>query len=278
MTTREDTAARAGHLHRLHQGSQPLVLVNAWDAGSARVLEAAGAPVIATSSAAMAWALGHPDGEALPLADLLDTCGRIARVIRVPMTVDFERGFAASADAVAANVERLIGLGAVGINLEDGREAGALVPLETACERIAAARRAADRSGVRLFINARTDTYFLAAEPPGGRFETALERARRFAEAGADGIFVPGMDRIDEIRRFAAAIERPLNVYAGYPGVPDVPTLAAAGVRRVSVGCGPLQSAYGLLQRMARETLQQGRTAAMCEGMMSSKELNALFA
>lgn len=268
----------AEQLHRLHQGSQPLVLVNAWDAGSARVLEAAGAPVIATSSAAMAWTLGHPDGEALPLADLLDTCTRIARVTRVPLTVDFERGFASSADGVAENVQRLIDVGAVGINLEDGREAGALVSLDVACERIAAARRGAERAGVRLFINARTDTYFLAAEPPGGRFETALQRARRFIDAGADGVFVPGMDRIEDIARFAQALDRPLNVYAGYPGVPDVKALAAAGVRRISVGCGPLQSAYGLLGRMADEGLRQGRFDAMCNGMMSSKELNALFA
>jgi len=226
----------------------------------------------------MAWSLGYQDGESLPAEDLFDTCVRILRVIRVPLTVDFERGFASSADAVAGHAQRLIELGAVGINIEDGQEAGALVALDHACERIAAARRAAQRCGVRLFINARTDAYFLAAEPPGGRFETALARARQFIEAGADGIFVPGMDRIEDVGRFARAIDRPFNVYAGYPGVPPVDALATAGVRRVSLGCGPLQSAFGLLGRVADEALHRGRTEAMCAGMMSASQLNKLFA
>jgi 2-methylisocitrate lyase-like PEP mutase family enzyme len=131
---------------------------------------------------------------------------------------------------------------------------------------------------VRVFINARTDAYFAAVDDMASRFDEALQRARLYTAAGADGIFVPGLDKPDEIARFADAIDLPLNIYAGYPGVPSVTELAAAGVRRVSLGCGPLQSALGLLSRIADETFALGRYDTMTRGMASAGEMNRLFA
>jgi 2-methylisocitrate lyase-like PEP mutase family enzyme len=266
-------------LHRLHEGDKVLVLVNAWDAASARVLEQAGASVIATTSAGMAWSLGYADGEQVPRDELVAACARICRVTRVPVSVDIERGFGRSTDEVCELVRTLIGLGVVGINIEDGVSPGTrrLLPPETVCERIGALRKLADQTKVRLFINARTDAYFAANDDPAGRFQMAMQRARLFASAGADGIFVPGMDQLDEVTRFARAIELPLNIYAGYPGVPTIEELAAAGVRRVSLGCGPLQSALGLLGRIATETLSLGRYDTMVSGMATASELNRLF-
>lgn len=274
-----ESQQKADVLHGLHKKGAVLVLVNAWDAASARVLEQAGASVIATTSAGMAWSLGYADGEQVPTSELIAACARLCRVTRVPVTVDIERGFGSSTEEVRAFVSMLLGLGVVGINIEDGMSPGTrgLLPPEALCERIAALRALAVQQKVRLFINARTDVYFAAGVDPAARFEEALRRARLFAAAGADGIFVPGMDQIDEIARFAHAVELPLNIYAGYQGVPTIDALATAGVRRVSLGCGPLQSALGLLSRIAAETFSVGRYDVMASGMLSASEMNRLF-
>jgi 2-methylisocitrate lyase-like PEP mutase family enzyme len=270
---------QAEALHGLHRGPGPLILVNAWDAGSAGVVQRAGASVIATSSAGMAWSLGQADGERVPRDELVAACARICRVARVPVTVDIERGFERNADEVCSLVRALIDLGVVGVNIEDGvsPETRQLLPPTTLCERIAALRTVADQTGVRLFINARTDAYLAPQGSRADRFETALQRAHLYAQSGADGIFVPGMDQLDDIRRFCEAIQLPLNVYAGYVGVPDVRALADAGVRRVSLGCGPLQSALGLLDRIAEEIFTLGRYDAMTERMATAADLNTLF-
>lgn len=256
-------------LHRLHQGPAPLVLVNAWDAGSARLLEQAGSPVIATSSAAMAWSLGHADGERLPLAELLAAVARICRSVRVPVTVDIERGQGATPADVRAFVRELVALGVAGINIEDGLGADGLpVNPQIVSERIAALR------DLGLFINVRTDV-FLA--PITDAFDDALRRAQLYVEAGADGIFLPGLGDLDSLARLARAVDKPINAYAGYPGAPGVTALAAAGVRRISLGCAPAQAAYGLLGRIAAQALQQGRFDELA-GMASVDTLNGLFA
>src|SRR5882672_1688213 len=276
-----DTAQQqADALHRLHSEGKPLVLVNAWDAASARVLEQAGASVIATTSAGMAWSLGYADGEKLPRNELIAACARICRVVRVPVTVDIERGFGRNTDEVCTLVRALIDLGVVGVNIEDGvaPETRRLLPAQALCEHVGALRALAAQANVPLFINARTDVYLATHDEPARRFEQAMERARLFASAGADGIFVPGMDQPDEISRFARALEQPLNVYAGYPGVPAIDALAAAGVRRVSLGCGPLQSALGLLGRIAAEVFTLGRYDTMARDMLAASDLNRLFA
>ena len=283
MSTVRQQQQRADTLHRLHHDPRgPLVLVNAWDPASARLLERAGAGVIATTSAGMAWSLGYSDGEQVPRDEFVAACARICRVVgdEVPVSVDIERGFAHSTQEVCALVRTLIELGVVGVNIEDGvaPETQRLRPPHELCERIAALRALAAQMDVRVFINARTDAYFAAVDDTASRFDAALQRARLYTAAGADGIFVPGLDKPDEIARFADAIDLPLNIYAGYPGVPSVTELAAAGARRVSLGCGPLQSALGLLSRIADETFALGRYDTMTRGMASAGELNRLFA
>jgi 2-methylisocitrate lyase-like PEP mutase family enzyme len=276
-----DTEAIALAFHRLHDGPEPLVLVNAWDAVSARVIERAGARAIGTSSAAMAWALGHSDGEQLPVPELIAACARIRRVTALPVSVDIERGYGRDTRAVRELGSALIDLGVVGVNIEDGvaPDTHRLAAPEPWCERIAALRDVARAKGVpSFFINARSDTYFTPFDDPGERFAETLRRARLAIEAGANGVFVPGMDRIDDIARITRELPRPLNVYAGYAGVPPVAELARAGVHRVSLGCGPLQSALGLLQRLTTEALNDGRYDTQCAGMLSAREVNGLFA
>ena len=261
----------------LHGGPRPLVLVNAWDAASARIVERAGATAIGTTSAGMAWALGYADGERMPVDELLAACARICRVASVPVTVDIEGGFGSSTQAVCDVVRALIDMGAAGINIEDGTLPGTreLAPPEILCERIEALRRL----DARFFINARTDTYFVANDDPAARYEETLRRARLYASAGADGIFVPGMTKLEEIAGLAGAVPLPVNVYAGHTKAPPVEVLAGAGARRISLGCGPLQAALGLLGRIAAEAFDSSNASfgAMSAEMLPAGEINVLF-
>lgn len=271
-----DAQQKTDAFHRLHAGPDPLVLVNAWDAASARIVERAGASAIGTTSAGMAWSLGYADGERMPVSELIAACARICRVTGVPMSVDIEQGYGDSTQAVCDVAGALIGMGAAGINIEDGTRPGTreLAAPEVMCERIAAIRKL----DARFFINARTDVYFVPWDDPAARFEEALRRAKLYAAAGADGIFVPGMSSLEEIGRLSGALGVPLNVYAGYAGAPSADGLARAGARRISLGCGPLQSALGLVDRIAKEAFEHGRFGTMGEGMLSVGEINGLFA
>lgn len=263
MTT---TADRAVTFRALHRAGTPLVLVNAWDAASARVVAAAGAPAIATSSAAVAWSLGYADGQHLPLSLLVETAARIVRVVDVPVTVDLEKGYGATPDAVCDAVRRVADIGGIGINIEDGGDDPAVL----------AAKITAIRAlGLPLFVNARCDVYLRGIGATEGRLAEAERRGLLYASAGADGLFVPGLLDLDALSHLVRAVPLPLNVLA-WPGAPSVPDFAAAGVARVSVGCGPMQAVLGLARRMAEELLGAGTYAAM-RGGPSVGEVNALF-
>ncbi|RAO76582.1 isocitrate lyase/PEP mutase family protein [Dyella jiangningensis] len=269
---------RAERFHQLHAGPQPLMLPNAWDAASARIIENAGAQAIATTSAGMAWALGHADGERLPVQDLLTACGRICQSVDLPVSVDIERGYGRDANDTGGLVGALLQLGVVGINIEDGMQPGTrkLSPARVLAERIACARAVAQHQAVPLFINARIDTY-LADVAPASRYEETERRALAYIDAGADGIFVPGLSDPDEIARLARRLPVPLNVYAGYAGAPAAAQLRELGVRRISLGCGPMQSVLSHLQRIAQEALAEGRYDTMGETMLTVSEANGLF-
>jgi 2-methylisocitrate lyase-like PEP mutase family enzyme len=173
----------------------------------------------------------------------------------------------------------MTGAGGIGVNIEDGVDpaTNALRPAHIATERIAAIRAVATARGVPLFINARTDVYFLPAQAPQRRFDEAVERLAHYRQAGADGAFVPGLTDTNEIARLAARVALPLNVYAGHAGVPPIAQLAAAGARRVSVGCGPLQGLLGQADAMAREILERGVYDRMLNGALAASRVNGLF-
>ncbi|WP_033821192.1 isocitrate lyase/phosphoenolpyruvate mutase family protein [Kitasatospora sp. MBT63] len=273
MTTPHD---KAKLLHALHRPGTPLVLANVWDAASARLVAGAGAPAIATASASVSWTLGVPDGQVLGLPRALAQTALIAAAVDLPVTADLEHGFADTPEGVGASITELIATGAVGVNLEDGWSGpGPLRPAADAAERIVAARRAADATGVPLFLNARTDVFLLGAGEPAGRLDEAVARARAFAEAGADGVFVPGVADPATIAALVAAVPVPLNVMAG-PGAPTVAELAALGVARISLGPGLAKAAYAAVQRAAREVYTHGSYDALADGL-GYDELNALF-
>ena len=256
--------------HSLHQGSL-LLLPNAWDAGSARLIESVGAKAIATTSAAVAWSHGYADGNFLPVPVLAATVAEITRVIGVPLSVDFEGGYSDDPATVGENIAPIIGAGAVGINLEDG-----LGHLDLLCAKIEQVKRTATRLGVNLFVNARTDVYLRNTIPPERRLQETLTRAERYRAAGADGIFVPGLVEAAAIRTVAASVQLPLNVMAR-AGLPAAAELAALGARRLSAGSGIPEVLYGRMAALAANFLRQGLSAPLLEGAMPYREINDLM-
>jgi len=249
--TQAETARRFA---ALHVKGDPVVLYNIWDAGSARAVAEAGAQALATGSWSVAGAQGFKDGQAIPLELLETIVARIAAVIDVPLTVDFEGAYAEAPAAVADNVARIVGAGAIGINFEDQVVGGdGLYDIEQQCARIAAVRSRGEELGVPLFINARTDLFLKmrdrAAHP--GLMDEAKARGAAYLEAGASGFFVPGL--VDEglIADVCEAIPAPVNVMM-LAGAPPVTRLAELGVSRVSYGPGPFVALMGELTEQAR--------------------------
>jgi 2-methylisocitrate lyase-like PEP mutase family enzyme len=241
----------------LHVPGDPIVLFNAWDAGSAKVVAEAGAKAIATGSASVAGAQGFSDAESLPLELALANAERVVAAVDLPVTVDFEGAYAVAPEEAAANAARLAATGAIGCNFEDQVIGGSgLHPTALQAARIKATRAAV---GPDFFINARTDI-FIQAKPEThdeAMVEAALERARAYAEAGASGIFVPVLADLDLLAHFCAASPLPVNFMA-WPGAPSAPEVAAAGVARISHGPFPW--------RLAMKALKDAAAAAYAGG------------
>lgn len=275
---RQAQRRRARRLHELHREDDPLVVLNAWDAGSARVFEQSGAPAVGTTSAGIAYALGRPDGEALTRAELVDATARIATVLEVPLTADVESGYGATPAEVGETVAAILDAGAVGINVEDAApEGGAgLRPVADQVARLQAARAAADAAGVELFLNGRTDVFWLGLGEPSERLEQAVARARAYVEAGADGIFVPGLADPDTVAAFTAAVPAPVNLLASRE-TPSLEALRRLGVRRLSVGSGPVRAVLDIAGRIALEVLETGNSELMAAGTLTYREANELF-
>jgi len=234
-----DLPSRCDLLRSLHTPGAPLLLPNAWDVATARAVVAAGFPVVATTSAGVAEALGHEDHEGAPADEMLAAATRIARGVEVPVTVDAEAGYGMEpAELVAA----LHGAGAAGCNLEDtDHVAGTLRDPDRHAEWLSAVRHAASEDGYPLVINARVDVFlgpFLAGAGPGAQHELvpeALRRANAYLEAGVDCVYPIVLWEPDALRRFASEVSGPWNAVR-LPQAPSLAELAALGVARVSWG------------------------------------------
>lgn len=267
--------ALAQYFRELHQIGQPLLLPNAWDAGSAGLFASLGFKAIATTSGGVAWSLGYPDGERLPLAELLVVVRRIVRVVDVPVTVDFEAGFGVTPVLVGENVRALLDTGAVGMNLEDGIAHTSLRPLDEAAARIAAARKAADAAGIPAFINARVDNWMVGGADAEALFDDAVRRARAYLDAGADGIYPIALADPDTIRRFCAAVPVPVNVGAR-AGLPDLAALGRLGVARVTTATRLAMVALAAAREAAQSVRDSGRFDGL-DARMSYDALQQLF-
>jgi methylisocitrate lyase len=249
-----DQAGRARHFRELHIPGRPLVLFNVWDAGSARVTTAGGAKAIATSSWSVAHANGFSDGEQLPLPFVIENLRRIIDATDLPVTVDLESGYGETPEAVSSSVALALDVGAVGCNLEDSVPGdGRLRAAAEHAARIHSARRAAETAGLPFLINARTDVFSQrpASQHDPGMVSEALERAKRYRDAGADGLFAPGLVDVRFIAKLAAASPLPLNIMF-QEGTPPLSELSDQGVARVSHGAGPYLLAMRALEGAAR--------------------------
>ncbi|WP_330254004.1 isocitrate lyase/phosphoenolpyruvate mutase family protein [Nocardia sp. NBC_00565] len=260
MITEPDRATKA--FHDLHHRAEPLVLPNAWDFGSAAVLAAAGFPAIGTTSLGVAVAAGLADGTGVTRDETLSLATRLAR-LPVPVTVDIEGGFSEDSEAVAEYVTRLAALGIAGVNLEDGRADTALADPGHQAELIAAIKSRTPE----LFVNARVDTYWLRLEQ-----DSTLVRAERYAQAGADGIFVPGVTDPAAIERIVAAVPLPVNMLFSAVG-PSIAELAELGVRRVSMGSLLYRAALAGIVDVAR-AVRDGRSVR--SDIPSYREIQAI--
>jgi len=262
---------KAGLLRSLHAGPDVLVLPNAWDAISARIVEAEGFPVIATTSAGVAAVLGYPDGQKIPRSEMLFLIGKIAQAVDIPVTADIEAGY----DDAAQTARDVIASGAVGMNLEDmaGNE---LLPLSAQIEMIGAVRAACAIAGVPLVINARTDIFLAQHGDAATRFDRSVERLNAFYEAGADCLFAPGVVDRETIGRLAAAVKGPLNILAT-TGSPSIAEMKSLGVRRVSLGSGPSRVALGALQKLVRTLRDEGTFAGLGTGAMTYQQTQKLL-
>jgi len=256
----------------LHAHGQLLVLANAWDAGSARLIESCGARAIATSSAVVAWANGYPDGDALPVPMLTRSIEAITRVIHIPLSVDSEGGYSNDPAKAGENIFAIASAGAVGINLEDSSESPDLL-----CAKIEAAKRAGERAGVDLFVNARIDVYLKKLVPREQALDEGLRRAECYRAAGCDGIFLPLIADPNEIRTAVQAVDPlPLNVLAT-PTLPPAAGLRILGVRRLSAGSAIGRAATNLTRDVARQFLEDGDSDAMYTHIREMIDMNGLF-
>lgn len=268
---------KANAFRAMHHGPHPLLLPNIWDVASARMVEEAGFPALATTSAGVAFSLGYPDGEQISRDEMLARVARIAKAVKVPVTADVEAGYGNRPEDAAQTARGVIEAGAIGMNFEDGTEdpAHTLVDLSLQLEKIHAIREAALKTGVLLVLNARTDVYLLPAGDPARGYDEAVRRLVAFRDAGAECVFAPGLRDAETIGRLVQDVKCPLNILAG-PGSPSVPELEKLGVARVSLGSSTMRATLGLVRRMAEELKTSG-TYRTLEDAPSHADINKML-
>jgi len=271
-------ARKAEQLRKLHEGPRILILANAWDVISARIVEDAGFPAVATTSAGVAAVLGYPDGQRVPQREVLEFVARIARAVSVPVTADMESGYGTSPADMAEMARALVGAGAVGLNLEDvtGDDEGSHVEIGLQTEKIAAVREASAAAGVPLVINARTDVYLMPIGPEETRFERTVERLRAYRKAGADCVFAPGIRDKETIGKLVRAVDGPLNLLL-QPGGPSVAELEKLGVARASIGSGTMRAALGTARKFAKALSEYRDHAEFMKDAVPYDEVNRLL-
>jgi 2-methylisocitrate lyase-like PEP mutase family enzyme len=268
---------KAEAFRAMHTDTGVVLLPNVWDVASARIIEEAGFQALATTSAGIAFAQGFPDGQKIPAEQMIAAVAHIASAVGVPVTADVEAGYGQRPEDAARTARGVIEAGAVGMNFEDatGDADHPLTELTLQFERVRAIRETAHELGIPIVLNARTDVYLLQIGDPSRRYDEAVRRLAAFRDAGADCVFVPGVRDAETIGRFVADLKCPVNIL-GVPGSPSVFELVKLGVKRISLGSGPMRASLGFLRRLAEEVKTSG-TYKLMEGAPSHAEMNKLM-
>ena len=271
----EKQKERARVFSALHKEKKMFLLPNAWNVGSAYVFARQGFKAVATSSAGIAYDLGYPDGEDIAFDDLLYVVDKIAGRIDIPLSVDFERGYAETGEGVKDNARRLLLAGAVGFNIEDGLPDGTLSPLEEQLSKIKALAVLKQELDLDFVINARTCAYWLNVADDEQKFKIACERGNAFAAAGADCIFVPGTLNEMTVAQLVQGINAPVNIILN-GAYHDFAGLSKLGVRRLSVGSGPVRYIFDKTIQLA-DALRQGKVDDILNNKFTYAQANAYF-
>lgn len=270
-------AQKAKLFLEMHYGPRMLVLSNAWDVVSARILEECGHPAIATSSAAVAFSRGYPDGQRISRDEMLNVVGRIASAVRVPVTADLEAGYGTAPKDMSDTTKAAIEVGAIGMNLEDSGEGeSSLVDLTLQSEKVRAIRETADSLGVPFVLNARTDVYLASIGPEATRFERTVERLRAYRDAGADCLFAPGLYDKETISKLVKAVASPLNILVT-PQCPSLTELEKMGVARVSAGSTVMRAALRVVERIGKEMLDLRSTETLFDRAIPWADLSGMM-
>jgi len=271
-------AEKAQRLRKLHVGPRILILANAWDVISARMVADAGFPAVASTSAGVAAVLGYPDGQRIPMSEMLEFVGRMARAVSVPFSADMEAGYATTPAEMAEMAREVVAAGIVGLNLEDvtGDDQSSQVEIGLQAEKIAAVREASAAAGVSLVINARTDVYLMPIGPPETRFERTVDRLRAYRKAGADCVFAPGIRDAETIGKLVRAVDAPLNILL-QPGSPSVAELEKLGVARASIGSGTMRAALGTARKFFKALLEYQDPSALLTDAVPYDEVNRML-
>lgn len=232
--------------YKLHQQNQPFIIANAWNVKSAQIIEASGYDAIATSSGAIAGSLGYEDNEKMPFSELLYVIQRIKACTTIPLSVDFEKGYTNDLNELNDNIQRLIESGVVGINLEDTQGE------EIYLKKLNSIKNYLDKNNFKLFINARTDVFIQKLDAP---LETTLKRAKLYQDAGADGLFVQGVQDPAIIKQITSSTKLPVNI-VGTPNLTSVQTIAECGVKRISMAVFLYKATYNNMETIARQVIK----------------------
>ena len=273
----ESQRAKAQRFLELHRGPRLLLIGNAWDAGSAKVFAAAGVQALGTSSAGIALSFGLPDGERITRERMLERVREITAAVAIPVTADLEAGYGTTPEAAAKTARAAIAAGAVGMNLEDiTPKDGRLVDVPKQVKKIQAVGKVAAAGRIAFVLNARVDVFLRQVGTPESRFDETVRRANAYLDAGAACAFIPGVSDGYTIGRLVRAVHGPVNILA-VPGTPPIAELERLGVRRVSVGSGPMRATLALTQRIAREMLERGTYAGFTEHTPPLGDFNRMF-
>lgn len=262
---------------KFHHDPEILVLLNSWDAGSSKLIEACGYKVIATTSMGIAASLGYPDCEVIQLSEVLQIVTGIVNAVQVPVSVDFEAGYGNDVDEIVESVTKLIATGVVGLNIEDSIELSpVLIDEMEFCERISAIRALSDSLGFHLVINARTDSFYTSSGSTHEKLAESIRRGNRYREAGADCIFVQPVWEKETIRTLVKEINAPINILsnpsigAGLP--PSVRELQDLGVARLSLGSSLMKATLALIKKVADELSGKGTYTVLSDVMTPRAE------